>query len=139
MALSYIIPVTVLVGVVFTQTGCAATGTYSQGESTTVVIQGGNGSQRSTQVTQTPHGQKIISRSGGNLDISVQSNGASKDDGDQEDECVARGKGFFSSMGEMFWGKANCEKSSIRGKDIPTSSEYKERMMDRMRPVGPKR
>lgn len=129
MTSSYnIFPIAVLIGVTFSEVGCAATDVYSHAGSTTEVTQSGGGGPNSTQVTRTPDGQKVVSRNGSNVDISVQSSGSSGDGGNSEGrftrsspDCVDDGGGFFGALRRIVWpSSTKCSNSG----DIPTSEEY---------------
>lgn len=148
MASSYdIFPIAVIIGMSVSSIGCAATEVYSHGGSTTVVTQSGGGGPRSTDVTRTPDGQRVISRSGSNVDISEQSS-SSKGISDPDDgrrsgrgsrDCVDDEGGFFGAFRRMMWPSSKCSSSpTIRGEPVPTSEEYKDRMQSRMRSVSPK-
>lgn len=151
MASSYgIFPIAVIISMSFNEVGCADTEVYRHGNSTNVVTQSGESGSQSTEVTRTSDGQKVVSRKGGNVNISEQGSGSSElrsrsarnhnDEGrstESSRDCVDDDGGFFSSLRRMMWSSTKCDTPSLRGERIPTSSEYKNRMQERMRPVTP--
>jgi len=145
--------IAVLIGIAFSATGCAATEVHQQGGSTAVITQSGGGGPSSTRVIKTPDGQKIITRDGSNVDITIQRNSSSgrgientwEDRGDERratardrftrrpSDCSKEDGGFFGAL-RRFWSSDKCNDPSEE--DIPTSEEYKSRMLRRMRPLS---
>lgn len=140
----------ILLGLVFSVTGCAETAVHRHGGSTAVVTQSGGGT-RTTEVYRSRDGQKVITRDGNSTDVTVQRGGSAPSTGSgttasarsAEDRFARQDR--FSQRGRFAPGTPDCgsdcgasPESRARG-GIPTAAEYKQRMLDRMRPLSSER
>lgn len=129
-------------GVGFSGTAlCEVTEVYQQGNSTTVIKQTGNDNAKETKITRTPQGQKIITRSGNNTDISTQSSGNAgrRDSGASADSPAIKSTVDSDrfTRGARELPDCTTDKSCDRGGyDAPTEDEFKDRILRRMRPLS---
>lgn len=142
-----------ILGMSVSATGTADTQVHRQGGSTSVVTQSGGG-PTTTEVIKTPEGQKVITRSGNSVDITVQSSGpppkgargkvdetvdperfSNRDDGPASKAPPAKKGNIPTGTKEEV--RHSSEALPRNRTHIPTAEEFKERMRARMRPPVP--
>lgn len=125
----------ILFGMTFSAVGYAATEVYQQDDSTAVIKQSGGSGPRTTEVTKTPDGQKIITRDGNNTDVTIQRGGAWSS-GKPSGNGATEPKIDQDRFGRGSQDYVDCPPASKIGpkdSDIPTAEEFKDRMRSRMR------
>lgn len=149
MKLNYNIWIKIIfIAIIFNETGCAdSSSVYIEKNSTTISQTSGINS--STKIISTPDGQKVISRSGNNTNISIQSSGSLKNKknnraknlaDDFPQDCIDNKYSNKSSKtNARIRSKADCDAlDTLEEDDLPTAEEFKDRMRSRMRPVFPR-
>lgn len=119
---------------------CNDTEVHQQGNSTSVIKQSGSSGGKETKVIKTPQGQKTITRSGNNTDVTIQSNGNSgkRDFGTIAPDAATARPGVESdrfTRGTRDLPDCTTDKSCDRSYEVPTEDEFKDRMTRRMRPL----
>lgn len=141
---------TLLIGGFSSSAMCESTDVYQQGNSTAIIKQSGSNnninnnntssssSQKEIKVTKTKNTQKIITRSGNNTDITIQSTGnPGKFDSGAADSSAIRQPTDSDrfTRGSRGLPDCNADKSCDRNYDAPTEDEFKDRINRRMRPL----
>lgn len=152
---------TLLIGGFSSSAMCESTDVYQQGNSTAIIKQSGSdnninsnkninnnntnsssssssSSQKEIKVTKTKNTQKIITRSGNNTDITIQSTGnpGRFDSGAADSSAIRQPTDSDRfTRGSRGLPDCNADKSCDRNYDAPTEDEFKDRVNRRMRPL----
>ncbi|TCT20206.1 hypothetical protein [Thiobaca trueperi] len=126
-----------IVGMAFSAAGCAGTEVHQQGSSTAVITQSGAKGSSSTQVTKTPDGQKIVTKSGNSTDVTIQSSKSGSASSGKSTTTVDKDR-FTRSTRDCIDCPAP-RSSSARNQTLDDSSveAFRKGIRDRMRPLTP--
>ncbi len=126
-----------IVGMTFSAAGCAGTEVHQQGSSTAVITQSGAKGSSSTQVTKTPDGQKIVTKSGNSTDVTIQSSKSGSASSGKSTTTVDKDR-FTRSTRDCIDCPAP-RSSSARNQTLDDSSveAFRKGIRDRMRPLTP--
>lgn len=131
-----------IVGMTFSAAGCAGTEVHQQGSSTAVITQSGAKGSSSTQVTKTPDGQKIVTKSGNSTDVTIQSSksgSASSGKSTTANRTTTVDKDRFTRSARDCIDCPAPRSSSARNQALDDSSveAFRKGIRDRMRPLTP--
>ena len=119
-----------IIGMSFSTAGCADTQVHQQGSSTSVVTQSGGKGSSSTQVTKTPDGQKIVTKSGNSTDVTIQSSNSGSTSSGSGSKNTNR-----TTIDEDRFTRGSSTRSQKR--DDLSVEAFRQGIRDRMRPLNP--
>lgn len=119
-----------IIGMSFSTASCAGTEVHQQGSSTSVVTQSGGKGSSSTQVTKTPDGQKIVTKSGNSTDVTIQSSKSGSTSSGQSSKNTNR-----TTVDNDRFTRGSSTHNQKR--DDSTIEAFREGIRSRMRPLTP--